>query len=244
MDKTLFEFEGKAPNLTLVKYRGQIEDVVQAVLSGNGETVTVPQGVRVIGAKAFFTSNAQTVILPDGVERIDDGAFMASLTLSKVVLPSTLTAIGDGAFQSTLLSSVVLPQGLITIGDGAFNSTDIKELVIPSSVTSIGANAFAHCKKLCKIYIPSSVQTVGIDAFADCPNLVIYLSGSKPDGWKDEFNTEYVETYNDGYAFDFHRGGVSGGWFETVAKTVASSFNPDRRPVVTNASLDDYNKAK
>ena len=83
--------------------------------------VTVPEGVREIKPYAFYRMEfLQTVTLPEGLEVIGECAFAACsrVTLS---LPSTLTEIGKEAFFfCRSLGTVTLPESVQSIGAGAF----------------------------------------------------------------------------------------------------------------------------
>ena len=60
--------------------------------------VVIPDGVRIIGTRAFESRNIETVVIPDGVEIIESYAFSSCKYLKKVVLPQTLKTIEERAF--------------------------------------------------------------------------------------------------------------------------------------------------
>ena len=73
---------------------------------GDGGEVTVPEGVKSIGAEAFALCNHVTgVILPEGVESIGENAFAKS-GIRKISLPDSLVLIGKCAFSETPLHEV------------------------------------------------------------------------------------------------------------------------------------------
>ena len=70
--------------------------------------VIVPEGVKVIGRRAFYqNAYAQTVVLPAGVETIDQEAFALCPKLESVVIPDTVKKIGNRAFVWPLIGKVV-----------------------------------------------------------------------------------------------------------------------------------------
>ncbi|MBR4765482.1 MAG: leucine-rich repeat protein, partial [Clostridia bacterium] len=67
---------------------------------GRKTDVTVPDGVTVIGEKAFFMQNIRRVVLPEGVTAVMNSAFSFCRELEDAELPSTLVEIGAGAFMN------------------------------------------------------------------------------------------------------------------------------------------------
>ena len=59
--------------------------------------------------------------VPEGIEVIGKKAFHKCKELKRIVLPSTLRIIEEKAFEGCSgLASVTIPDGVTTIGDGAF----------------------------------------------------------------------------------------------------------------------------
>lgn len=85
-------------------------------------SVTIPEGVTVIGEDAFYGAGVTNVVIPEGVTEIRDRAFKGN-ALRSVKLPSTLRSIGDFAFSGMPLETVDIPAGVTHIGDRAFEST-------------------------------------------------------------------------------------------------------------------------
>ena len=88
-----------------------------------------------------------TVVIPDGVKTIGAYAFYDCVSISSIELPASVTSIEMYAFAScTELVDINIPYGVHTIGNYAFErSTKITSIIIPSSVTSIGIAAFSDC---------------------------------------------------------------------------------------------------
>jgi len=179
-----------------------------------GGKLQVPEeldGHRVtrIGERAFYESALKSVTIPEGVTLIGDKAFSNCSGLTAVEMPDSVTRIGSSAFEYTSkLRDLSLSKGLLSIGGGAFNGSAVKNLLIPGSVVEIDGNPFAgsydlrgfdveahspafesvggvlfnkgrqeliaYPAKLPKgaVYeIPQGVASIGQDAFSKCENL-------------------------------------------------------------------------
>ena len=67
---------------------------------GRKTDVVVPDGVAVIGEKAFFMQNIRSVVLPQGVKTVMNSAFSFCRELVSVQLPPGLVEIGACAFMN------------------------------------------------------------------------------------------------------------------------------------------------
>ena len=116
------------------------------------KTYVAPDGVKVIGRKAFALCYRLTAVtLPAGVMRIENEAFLGCESLTAVALPETLEETGDFAF-------------------GGCRS--LTEITIPDSVTSIGEFAFVGCENLETVSLPRDVK-LGESVFEGCPKVKI-----------------------------------------------------------------------
>ena len=59
----------------------------------------VPDGVRTISAKAFYTTGITSINLPNTLSEIGQGAFSFCYNLSKVTIPSSVTKMGRSVFS-------------------------------------------------------------------------------------------------------------------------------------------------
>ncbi len=159
-----------------------------------GEIYTVPDGIREIGAYAFYRARVGTVTLPEEVRSVGAGAFEECSLLKECRLPSQIRAIPDRLFFGcAALQASPLPEGTVSIGEYAFSRSGITAIRLPSSVQSIGRYAFAYCEQLLEvelsdglrkipkgaflhsgaetIRIPEGVTEIEAEAFARCFNL-------------------------------------------------------------------------
>ncbi|MDR1806298.1 MAG: leucine-rich repeat protein [Clostridium sp.] len=129
--------------------------------------------VTQIGAGAFYTRQITSVTIPSGVKSIGAHAFDFCTSLKTLTLPATLTSIGTWAFAfCSVLGSVTIPSKVSSVGDFAFAYCEgMTKVTIPSSVTKIPASCFEGCSKLNNVSLPSSVKTIGSLAFAGCSAL-------------------------------------------------------------------------
>ena len=135
------------------------------------DTVTVPNGVRVIGKEVFQGQFAlKKVILPESVTYIESDAFSGCRGLETVVMKGEVTEILKFAF---------------------YGCTALKDITLPKSLTYIGTRAFGDCKSLKEIRIPAAVKQTGSSLFIGCPDIRIYTYGSTR-GWDDGWNVHGV----------------------------------------------------
>lgn len=120
-----------------------------------------------------YNGDAEEVTIPDGVKTIGQRAFCSKRTIRKVVIPNTVIKIGESAFKDCeSLQQVEIPNSVIAISDTAFcNCKSLQRVNIPNSVVSIGWCAFENCFYLQQIYISDSVIKIGDCAFQCCKHL-------------------------------------------------------------------------
>ena len=144
---------------TLLKYRGSEARVV------------VPDGITVIGERAFAGNEAvDRVILPDSVKVIEEEAFADCLVLQTIGFPSGLKKLGESAFVNCVkLIRAILPDTLTVISPSAFQRCRVlNEVQFGSGVTEIGDLAFYGCSKLKDVTLPDTLMKLGDMAFYKC----------------------------------------------------------------------------
>jgi len=165
---------------------------------GNETRVTVPDGITVIGERAFAGNEAiGKLILPESVVEIQKEAFADCVVLQTLNFPKGLKKIGISAFEGcvkllraeiptgvTFLSSSIFSRckklgqvlfegdNLYEIGQQAFYGCQrLSSVDFPKSLETIGALAFYQCHGLHRIMLPESVSCIGAEAFACCQGL-------------------------------------------------------------------------
>lgn len=170
------------------------------------------EGIEEIGSSAFYQSGVRTVNFPEGLKVIGSRAFDECEELKMITLPSTTTSIGSGAFRDCpkLMTSTVNGAELsiegdifilcpfissITIGkdvrtlecttlDKAItelifeegsqctkitgnifgSKSSVTEVILPPSLKEIGSSVFLS-SKVSSIYLPESLEIIGDKAF-------------------------------------------------------------------------------
>lgn len=141
----------------------------------------VPQGITVIGERAFENSKIRKLILPEGLKIIGSKAFCC-FTCEYVIVPDSVEIIEESAFSGCIIEK----------GD----------LVLPPSLKQIGEYAFAFCE-VRAIHFSLSVEKIGDFAFADSTasrliykgNCCVIIDGS---GDRSELyeTVKYIESYD------------------------------------------------
>lgn len=150
-------------------------------------SVTLPDGLKEIGAYAFCDTGLTSVNIPDSVTSIGESAFEKT-KLETVKIPDSVSQIGSGAFYETpylnnlpatdgmridgawLLNGggafghVVVPDGVKHIANNAFANVSMQSLTLPNGLVSIGDSAFSGAT-FKDITLPDSITDIGILAF-------------------------------------------------------------------------------
>jgi hypothetical protein len=146
---------------------------------------SIPSGVNIIAADAFYGASISSVTIPSSVTSIENSAFEGCANLGGITIPSGVTSIGADAFFNCYgLTSIFVDVNNPAYGsDGValFNKskTELVEYptgragsyAIPAGVTDIGFYAFSDCFTLNKVTIPASVTTIERGAFSGCSGL-------------------------------------------------------------------------
>lgn len=127
-------------DMRLITFRGYLSDEWRP-----SSTVTVPDGIRVIGSYSFYEAvGVSEVILPDTVEVIEPWAFFMSMDLERITIPDSVREIGEGAFAETAIRELEIPSGVTTIGAGILDRWDGS---VPTIVCDPGSAAEAYARE-------------------------------------------------------------------------------------------------
>ena len=189
-----FDSDGSAASLTLKKY------------AGDAASVTIPDGVTIVGNSAFERNASMTsVVLPDSVVTIGDSAFRSCTGLTKAELSSKLEKIANYAFDNCkALKEIQIPETVTEIGSSAFRyCAGLTELTLPDGLQTIGESAFEGCSGLARLVIPDGVQSVGSYAFHSTSAQLCCSMGSRAAEALSRVGYDfYTETWKLRYTFD------------------------------------------
>jgi len=160
----------------------------KAFLRCGWKEAQIPDTVKTIGDKAFYSGSMTRLKLPAGMEEIGDYLCGYCLSLSDVTLPKTLKRIGNCAFIRCPLSKLTLPEGLESIGEQAFAAdaayarklygrnkavSKLRAVNIPDSLEVIGKEAFLANDALTTVTFSKHprLREIGDSAFASCYRL-------------------------------------------------------------------------
>ena len=117
---------------------------------------------------ALACQQLREVTLPEGVTVIGDKAFAKCIALEKINIPSTVSSIGFESFMDCKnLQEITLPEGLTELGQGAFGfCTSLKTMDIPGSVKLLPAYLLTGCTSLEEVRIGEGVTSIKDNAFA------------------------------------------------------------------------------
>lgn len=145
--------------------------------------IVIPEGVTVIGARAFsYYPELSGISIPSSVSRIEEYAFSSCPKLSSITVSShnpIFRAEGNCCIEKATNRLVFgcctsqIPDGVVTIGKYAFSGCEnLTTIIIPSSVACIEECAFFHCTNLKNILISEGVSEIGYLSFCSCSGLV------------------------------------------------------------------------
>ena len=131
------------------------------------------EDLSVNGLTPYGKTNYTEITIPEGVKEIGAGAFFKYTSLTSITIPDSITKIGGESFYDcTGLTSITIPEGVISIGVSAFEGcSGLTSITIPDSVTSIGNSAFYGCKGLTEITIPNGITKIEDYTIANCTGL-------------------------------------------------------------------------
>lgn len=141
---------------------------------GGEEKVVVPDGITIIGEKAFSKNEAiRTVILPNSVEEIHEEAFLDCLLLQKINLPEKINYIGKRAFENCVkLIQIYLPESLTILENAVFHRCKkLSKIEFGSYLKEIKDLAFYKCSALAKVTFPKELYSIKDMAFYGCFSL-------------------------------------------------------------------------
>lgn len=149
------------------------KSMVELIACPAGKTgkVMIPEGVRIIKARAFSKCEISAVKLPDSLITIERSAFRGCRNLSDIDFGKGIKTLGsysaDSIFANCNIQKLVLPPQVKSIGLAVFQNNHIQELVLSNGITVIEDNAFSNNPQLEEVIIPESVTKIKENAFSD-----------------------------------------------------------------------------
>lgn len=161
--------------------------------------ITIGEGLKYIGDKAFANSPVKEANLPSTLRDISSTAFTGYSSycpfvndiqpenhiryigkvayqcvdrdLEEYTIKDGTVTLADELFESSQGNAFHIPASVEQIGSRVFAGTQIKTLPEMPGLKRIGDGAFYQCKNLKKVTIPETVEYIGGGAFYGCSNI-------------------------------------------------------------------------
>ena len=202
--------DDSAPSRPLVLFSDDGTELEKFPSKYEGETYTVPEGVKRIKRYAFANCKIKKVILPESLEEIEDYAFSHAASLESVEFNEGLSVIGMSAFSGCDLRSVKLPESLKKIEEYAFeDNTELSEITIPEGVLRFSA-PFGGCTSLKEITIKRADKKVyenhfsSLEPSADETRYSGLFGKNQPDSCCNVYVPDYVFPEYEGLFYSEH----------------------------------------
>ncbi|MBE6959410.1 MAG: TIR domain-containing protein [Ruminococcaceae bacterium] len=152
----------------------QIDTDVLLRCKDGSNRLTVPDGVRVIGAGAFKNcEKLEKLDVGNTTEIMMAEACRGCKRLEGFVLPKNVRSVGESAFRDcTSLRFVIVENEEIELGERAFeNCAALQDVQLADGISEIYGGVFNSCKSLESIRLPRELTVLGESSFADCVSL-------------------------------------------------------------------------
>lgn len=148
-----------------------------------------------------YTGTEQSVSVPDGVKVIGESAFADNTYITQVTLPSSVTTVNYDSFSNcTNLTQVTLNDEVTSLQAGAFSDCSaLSKINFGSALTKLGTGVFTGCTSLSNITVSTSnkkfVCTDGAIYSKDMTTLYELLPGSSTSVYSMPSTIKQIEPY-------------------------------------------------
>lgn len=149
------------------------------------EELTLPQGLKVCGAKNFRISGIKKINFGNSLEIIHCQCFSHMFSLKNIELPLSLTALESDCFRLSGIESLSLPPNCTIVGGGnpdeggAFSDMPALTNLELNNVVTILNYSFYNLPELKHVVIPGSCIHIGYGSFTDLASLSYVRFGQR-----------------------------------------------------------------
>lgn len=151
------------PNITSVSLPDGLYMIGDSCFNGSLlSTITIPSTVQTIGSYSFYNNNLSSIILPNDLSSLGESAFANNNISGAINIPDQLGYFNSSVFANNPIDEVVFGDNpsIGGISAYAFSNTNIKKFKVPESVHTMHGWALAGCSKLENVYLPSNLTTM------------------------------------------------------------------------------------
>ena len=151
------------------------------------ETVSIGEGLKYIGYKAFYDTGIKTANLPQSIVEISDKAFYGCPFLNDIEPEDGIRYLGKVAYEvaDQNRQEYTVKSGTVSLTPDLFYASSATTVHLPESLEIIGAGAFMG-SKITSIPSLPSLRVIGVNAFCgseltgipDLPSLKVIEGGA------------------------------------------------------------------
>ena len=153
---------------------------------GRSKCVKVPEGIKSVGASAFWNNTfVEEIVLPNSLQLLGGDCFYYCTNLKRVNIPPNVSVMGNNPFAGCPKLELSNESENFSLEDGVLYNKDRttlihysmknpqSEFVVPYGVICLGKHCFYACDNLKKLTIPTSVVRFENNPFSGCTQLEV-----------------------------------------------------------------------